>query len=166
MIPLGLLSAAGVYLVSRRLGRNEVFAGGAADAAFGDLPPPTVGGAASAAPTTFVADEKMEALTTIEFVPPKGIEPWQGSVLLEERIDDATIAAWFSGLVAREAITLHKDADGDLVLGSGPKRAALAPSDAAHIDQILDGDDTFTLGSLRHGLRDGMVGASGATRTR
>jgi uncharacterized membrane protein YgcG len=152
MIPLGLASAAGVYFVSRRLGRNEVFAGGAADAAFGDLPPPSPKGAANAVPTTLVADERMEELTTIEFVPPKGIEPWQGSVLLTERIDDGTIAAWFSGLVAREAITLEKDGDGDLVLGSGPRRAELERSEAAHIDQILDGDETFTLGTYDRGF--------------
>src|SRR3954447_15120258 len=98
MIPLGLLSAGGVYFLSRRLGRNEVFAGGAADAAFGDLAPPALAGtSATAARTTLVADDKMEELTTIEFVPPKGVEPWQGAVLLEERIDDGTIAAWFSG---------------------------------------------------------------------
>ena len=29
-----------------------------------------------------VADDKMDELATIEFVPPKGIEPWQGAVLL------------------------------------------------------------------------------------
>ena len=34
-----------------------------------------------------VPDSKMDELATIEFVPPKGIEPWQGSVLLSERFD-------------------------------------------------------------------------------
>ncbi len=37
---LGCIGSFAVYRWARRRGRNEVFAGGAADAAFGDLPPP------------------------------------------------------------------------------------------------------------------------------
>ena len=73
----------------------------------------------AAAAVRLVADSKMAELATIEFVPPKGIEPWQGAVLLNEKIDRTTVAAWVSGLVAKDAITLTKD-DGDLVLHRGP----------------------------------------------
>ncbi len=154
MIPLGLSSAAGVYLVSRRLGRNEVFAGGAADAAFGDLPPPTLGGATAAAATTLVADEKMEELATIEFVPPKGIEPWQGAVLLEERIDDDTVGR----LVLRARRTRGDHAPQGRRRRPRPRLGPeasprLAPSDAAHVDQILDGDEHVDARLLRRGLR-------------
>ena len=79
-----------------------------------------------AAAVRLVPDDEMDELATIEFVPPKGIAPWQGAVLLTERIDNATVGAWFSGLAAREGITLDK-AGHDLVLGSGPKRGRARP---------------------------------------
>ncbi len=93
-----------------------------------------------------VPDDEMDELATIEFVPPKGIAPWQGAVLLTERIDNATVGAWFSGLAAREGITLDKEGH-DLVLGSGPKRGELDPTEAVHIDKILDGRDRIELGT-------------------
>ena len=116
MIPLGLASAGSVYAIARRRGRNEVFAGGAADAAYGDAagsesvsdPGPPVG-------VRLVPDDEMDELATIEFVPPKGIAPWQGAVLLTERIDNATVGAWFSGLAARE---------GDHARQGGPRPGA------------------------------------------
>ena len=148
MIPLGLASAGLVYVVARRRGRNEVFAGGAADAAYGDAPESEPASATGDRPAAvrLVADDEMDELATIEFVPPKGIAPWQGAVLLTERIDNATVGAWFSGLAAREGITLDKEGD-DLVLGSGPKRGELDPAAAAHIDKILDGRDRVELGT-------------------
>ena len=59
-----------------------------------------------------VADERMDELATTEFAPPTGLEPWQGTVLLRERIDDESVGAWFSGLAARDVITLTRS-DGD-----------------------------------------------------
>ena len=85
MLPLGLIAIGVVFVSARRRGRNEVFAGGAADAAYGSLPLPT-GDAPPRADVRMVPDSKMDELATIEFVPPKGIEPWQGAVLLNETI--------------------------------------------------------------------------------
>ncbi|MEY2444958.1 MAG: hypothetical protein QOE00_1538, partial [Ilumatobacteraceae bacterium] len=141
---LGTIVAAATYLFTRRSGRNEVFAGGAADAAYGTLPQPSQGVPAPA--VRLVADSKMGELATIEFVPPKGIEPWQGSVLLNERIDRSTVAAWVSGLVAKEAITLTKDGD-DLVLHRGPHYDRLDADTMKVVTQMLDFQDELTLGS-------------------
>jgi len=143
-LPLGLISAGAVYAATRRAGRNEVFAGGVADAAYGTLPSPTV----DAPPTAvrMVADSKMDELATIEFVPPKGIEPWQGSVLLNEKIDRTTIAAWVSGLVAKEALTLT-EVGGDLVIRRGPHHDQLDDDAKALISQMLDNQDELTLGT-------------------
>jgi uncharacterized membrane protein YgcG len=146
IVGLGGLAAAAVFLRSRRIGRNEVFAGGAAEAAYGTLPSPRADGSTASVPTVLVADDRMDELATIEFVPPKGIEPWQGAVLLRERIDDDTVAAWFSGLAAKEAITLTQE-DGKLVIGSGPRRPAVDQFTAAHLDHFLDGRDRFELGT-------------------
>ena len=120
VLAVGTAGASGTYLWARRRGRNEVFAGGAADAAFGApppgsaLPPPGPG-----ATVSLVADERMDDLATTEFVPPQGLEPWQGTVLLRERIDNESVGAWFSGLAARDVITLTRTDDDEVTLGVG-----------------------------------------------
>lgn len=146
MLLLGSVGGAAVFVVDRRKGRNEVFSGGAAEAAYGTLPAPSSDGVPSAVATSLVSDDRMAAMATIEFVPPKGVEPWQGSVLLRERINDETVAAWLSGLVAKEAVTLEK-VDGDLVMASGPKRNQLDATSTRHIDAMMQNQTTLTLGT-------------------
>ena len=142
---LGVIAAALVYLWARRRGRNEVFAGGAADAAFGELPPPDAD-RSSAMATTLVPDDRLDELATIEFVPPKGVTPWEGAVLLDEHLDDATVQAWFSGLAGRDAITLE-ERNGDLAIGVGPKRNELDAVDRSLLDRVLNGNDPYVTGS-------------------
>jgi len=157
MIPLGLVGAGAVFALARRRGRNEVYAGGAADAAFGPtaapgspLPPP----GRPLAPTRLVADSEMAELATIEFAPPTGIAPWQGNVLLRERIDDDTVSAWFSGLAARDVLTITKGGDdGDtVVIGKGPKLAAADPADAPALAQLFADGDTVELDGYDRGF--------------
>ncbi|HUF97376.1 MAG TPA: hypothetical protein VMM60_04545 [Ilumatobacter sp.] len=155
LIGLGLagLSAATVvpiYVRSKRKGRNEVFAGGAADAAFGELPAPgTTLPARSSADagraTVLVADDELADLATIEFVPPPGIQPWEAAVLLSERIDASTTQAYFSGLVGREVLAVEKS-DGNLAISSGPKRSTASPEEASVVDSILVLDDPYITG--------------------
>jgi uncharacterized membrane protein YgcG len=135
MLPLGAASAGGVYAWARRRGRNEVFAGGAADAAYGSSAPFAPPGSPPP-PTRLVADEDMAKLATTEFVPPKGIDPWQGAVLMKEHIDDDSVSAWFSGQAAKDIITVVKD-DGDVVLGMGPKYATAPAADAAILGTLF-----------------------------
>ena len=143
-IPLGLVTIGAVYASARRKGRNEVFAGGAADAAYGSLPLPT--GDAPRADVRMVADDKMDELATIEFVPPKGIEPWQGAVLLNERVDRSTVGSWISGLVAKDVITLTKQ-DTGLVIGRGPHIDRVDGKTRKLVDQLLDHQDELALGT-------------------
>jgi uncharacterized membrane protein YgcG len=143
-IPLGVIAAGTVFVAARRRGRNEVFAGGAADAAYGSLPLPTTD-APRPADVRMVPDSKMAELATIEFVPPKGIEPWQGAVLLSERFDRTTVAAWVSGLVAKDAITLTED-DG-ITIHRGPKYDQLDADTKTLVDQMLDYKDELKLGT-------------------
>ncbi len=126
---LGLITAALVYLVCRRLGRNEVAGGGATDAAFayghetfgpdhtapGQAPPELPGGA------RLVADERMGDLAGIEFVPPGGVEPWQAAVVLREKIDDRTVGAWFASLTAHDIVAIETGETGGTWLRPGPK---------------------------------------------
>jgi uncharacterized membrane protein YgcG len=144
-LALGAIVVGAVYFLARRRGRNEVFAGGAADAAYGSLPTP-FGNARPDAEVRMVADSKMDELATIEFVPPKGVEPWQGAVLLNEKLDRTTVAAWLSGLVAKDAMTLTQEDDG-LVIRRGPRYDQLDGGTRALTEQMLDYGDELTLGT-------------------
>jgi uncharacterized membrane protein YgcG len=147
MIPVGLLGSVPVYRWARRKGRNEVFAGGAADAAYGTLPPPRAGGSVEPLPPVhLIPDDELGELATIEFVPPKGIDPWEASVLMTERIGEDTVEAWFSGLAGREAITLE-EAGKDLSIGSGPKRGDLSAADERLLNSFLEQQDPFVTGT-------------------
>ncbi|MDW3214915.1 MAG: DUF2207 domain-containing protein [Ilumatobacteraceae bacterium] len=144
---LGTAGAVPVYRRARRRGRNEVFAGGAADAAYGDLPAPRLDGTvAPAPPVRLVADDDMADLATIEFVPPKGIEPWEASVLLDEQVGNDTVEAWISGLVAKKAIKISEEGD-ELSIRSGSDRKSLDEDDARLLSGILDIDDPYTTGT-------------------
>jgi len=151
-IPLGLIGAGAAFYAARRAGRNEVFAGGAADAAYGSLPSPD--GDAPPAPVRLVVDSKMDELATIEFVPPKGIEPWQGAVLLNEKIDRSTVAAWVSGRVAKDQLTLSQD-DGTLTLHRGPHYDDLKGADKAIVDRLLDHGEELMLGEYNASFGEG-----------
>jgi hypothetical protein len=144
-VPLGVITVGAVYALARRRGRNEVFAGGVADAAYGSLPLPT-DDARPRSDVRMVADSKMDELATIEFVPPKGIEPWQAAVLLSERFDRTMVASWVSGLVAKDAITLAKE-DDVLVIRRGPHYDVLEGDTKALVDQMLDYKDELALGT-------------------
>ncbi len=163
MAGIGALTAGGIYAWARRRGRNEVYAGGAADAAFGPgalapgapLPPPRVGDGPpaveaepSGAATTsvrLVADANLADLATTEFVPPKGVAPWQGTVALRETIDNDTVGAWFSGLAASGVLDISKD-DGDVVLRPGPRVDEASPEDRARVAKLFSSSDRIVLG--------------------
>jgi uncharacterized membrane protein YgcG len=140
-----LVAVVAVYLWARRRGRNEVFAGGAADAAYGSMASPGRVARPDSA-VRLVADSKMDEMVTIEFVPPKGIDPWQGAVLLNEKFDRTTVASWVSGLVAKDAITLTQE-DGGLVIRRGPHFDQLDGETRALAEQMLDYGDELELGT-------------------
>lgn len=144
-VGLGLVGAVPVHRWARRRGRNEVFAGGATEAAFGEMPPPGTSDADAPPPVQLVADDDLGDLATIEFVPPEGLEPWEAHVLLTERCGDDAVEAWLSGLAGREAIEID-EADGNLVISSGPKRDELPSPDRELLDRMLGIDDPYTTG--------------------
>ncbi|HSL73825.1 MAG TPA: hypothetical protein VK853_05140 [Ilumatobacteraceae bacterium] len=146
MIPLGVAAAAAVFLLGRSYGSNTVLAGGAAEAAFGDLPLPGQSARSADVPTYRVPDSRLAELATIEFVPPRGLEPWQAAAVLRERIDDDTVAAWFSEMIATDALVITDD-DGTVELRPGPDTARLSAVDRAHLQRLFAGGDVVTLGS-------------------
>lgn len=161
---LGAVGAGTVYVWARRRGRNEVFAGGAADAAYGTLPPPGAP-AAAAPPVELVPDAAMGDLATVEFVPPKGVAPWEAQVLLTERFGDDTVEAWLSGLAGSEAIELSEQGD-NLVISSGRTRSTLAAADAALLDGLLNGQDPYVTGRYDPRFARGWEAVKRAQRQR
>lgn len=149
VLPLAAAAAAAVFIASRRYGSNEVHgAGGAADAAFGDLPTPRNGDHIADVPTYRVPDSRLADLATIEFVPPRGIEPWQAAALLTERVDDDTVSAWFSEMIARGAI----EVDDDDTLRRGPGAVRLSAVDQGHLDRLFRSSPSIELGTYDSGF--------------
>lgn len=147
MLPLGALAALAVFLFSRWYGSNEVRgSGGAADAAYGELPTPQMGDPVADVPTYRVPDSRLAELATIEFVPPRGVEPWQGAALLSEQVGDDTVMAWFSEMIAREAISID-DTNGDAVLRRGPHSERLHAVDQQHLTKLFGSSSTVELGT-------------------
>lgn len=147
---VGGLLAAGIFLWFRRAGSNVVFGGGgAADAAFGQpaspLPVPVEGDPIADVPTHRVPDSRLAELATIEFTPPRGVEPWQGNVLLRETVDDDSVSAWFSEMIARDAIQVTGTGK-ELVLRPGQSTARLSAVDRAHLGQLFSKAPAVTLG--------------------
>ena len=99
----------------RRLGREQVWAGGAADAAYGP------GDTAAGEPRTVVRLDAgdLAELATIEFVPPAGMEPWQGGVVDKEQVRDEHQAAWLVQRAVDGEITLT--GEDRPVVGVGPE---------------------------------------------
>lgn len=110
---LGLLAAAATYLWSVRSGANQVLGASAAEAAHGVAGP-------GPGTTRTVSDAELADLATIEFAPPKGIEPWQGAVALTEVLDDSLVTAWFSGAIAAGVLDIERH-EGSPRLSRGPK---------------------------------------------
>ncbi|HRW37167.1 MAG: DUF2207 domain-containing protein [Acidimicrobiales bacterium] len=110
---LGALTAGATYVVSSRKGVNEVVGSGAAEAAHG-----TAG--AGPGTTRTVTDAELAEMTTVEFAPPRGVEPWQGAAVLREDLDPSTVTAWFSGAIADDVLTIEMRGKRPR-LGQGPK---------------------------------------------
>jgi len=134
---LGVAAGFGGYRIARRQGRNEVGGGGAADAAYG-----TSGG-----PTRLVTDEELDSMVTTEFVPPAGIRPWQGALLLNETVDSASVSAWFSDQIAVGVVELTGDSP--QILSAGPALARAEPITQQRITTLLGADGQLILGKYQ-----------------
>ncbi|WP_420453037.1 DUF2207 family protein [Ilumatobacter sp.] len=148
---IGALIALAIHRWFRRSGSNVVFgAGGAADAAHGELASPLgvprEGDPVADVPTHRVPDDRLAELATIEFSPPRGVEPWQGYVLLRERVDDDSVSAWFSEMIGREAIVVTGEGS-DLVLRPGQATARLSAVDRSHLAQLFERGPAVELGT-------------------
>ena len=130
LVPMPFVSA-GI----RRLGREQVWAGGAADAAYG---PGDTGAGEPRAVVKLDAAELAE-MATIEFVPPAGLEPWQGGVVDKERVSNEHQAAWL----------VQRAVDGEITLTGEKKPVVGVGPNGVHdpiLVQMFNGRSTVELG--------------------
>ena len=140
LVPVGVL-----WLFARWFGTNRVRRGGPTEAALGGLPLPPTGEPPNDLPTYRVPDSRLDELATIEFVPPAGLRAWQGVLAVREHIDSTSVVAWFSDMIANEALTVVGGVvgggAGGVRLERGP-RADLQSDDDQRILRQLFGDRT------------------------
>lgn len=113
---------------SQQRGRNEIAGDSAADAAY----------ATTEAPVRLVTDAELQSLATVEFAPPEGLTPWEGAVLLSERLDDAATEAWWAHASATGRVRLEEH-DGALTIVDVPEGPRLSPAEEAALDSLFAG---------------------------
>lgn len=139
-VALGLAMAIGAFVLARTVGRNEVGGTGPADAAFAGMS----GGPSG--PVRKVSDGALDAMATTEFAPPRGLHPWQGAILLRERVDAQSVGAWFSEQIALERVVIEGPPQ---VLRSGPKLADAPAAERDRIEKLMGGDGELALGKYQ-----------------
>jgi uncharacterized membrane protein YgcG len=132
---LGAIVGVGGFLLFRRMGRNEVGGASAADAAFGRN---------DDGPVRLVTDAELAAMATTEFEPPRGLRPWHGALLLQEKVTPSTVSAWFSDQIAQGVIELSADGG---TMSAGPKLDQAPPVTRERFETLLGDDGTLTLGT-------------------
>ena len=85
-------------------------------------------------------------MATIEFAPPRGLEPWMGRALLRELVDQDTVVAWFSEMIAQEAMVITTDGD-QHTLEPGPQRDRVSAADQKHVAQLFRNEPSIALGT-------------------
>jgi uncharacterized membrane protein YgcG len=134
---LGSAAAAAVYLWARRTGANEVVGTGAAEAAHG-----TPTGAPGT--TSKISDAELAELATVEFAPPRGLEPWQGAVAVREVLDQDSVTAWFSGAVANGVLEITQRGSHPR-LSRGPAADEADPITARVMDKLFGNREVVDL---------------------
>lgn len=121
----------------RHLGREQVWIGGAADAAFGGVGSEVFG-------HRLVDQSELATMATIEFAPPSGISAAAGGIIYAEKVTPEHQVAWLIECAIREEIVLD-DSGIDMVIGRGP--AAPHPAVAARLDTLFSATDRIELGT-------------------
>jgi Predicted membrane protein (DUF2207) len=138
-----LAGAAPATWLVRRAGRERVVAGGAAEAAYG----PAEG---DGSPVVRIDAARLAELATVEFVPPRGLTPAQGGIVLAEEVRPEHKVAWLIGAAADGYLDLEGD-DGQVTLVRLPRRGT-PTSDL--LDVAFEGRDRLTLGTYDEDFAD------------
>lgn len=140
----GIVGAAAASRLVRNRGRELVWAGGVADAAFG----PQFG---QDFPTRLVDHEELAELANIEFAPPRGLTSWEGGILHREGVDRDHQVAWLleraaDGQIAFSGVTTNRrnEVKGTVVLHRTEVPAAA--EDETSLRALFGGRPSVSLG--------------------
>lgn len=122
----------------RRLGREQVWSGGAADAAFGPPGDAVVG-------YELIDHEDLARMATIEFAAPRGLSAAAGGIIQDEGVESQHQIAWLIECAIRGEVELVEENGEDLVLVRGA--AVPHPAVAKRLRGIFRGSDRVELGS-------------------
>ena len=146
----GLLLAASLatlgvlYVFSRWYGTNRVGAGGGSGAAF-----PESDDVAQRIPDARLAD-----LAATDFSPPTGMRPWQGALAVNEAVDERSIVAWFSEMVAIGALVLNVSESGATSVRRAEAGPTPIPAEAAIVDALFRDHSIVTFSGYSTSLAD------------
>lgn len=132
----GLLAAAVASILTRRAGREWVWAGGSADAAYGPR------GSEGEYAVRLVDHAELNEMASTEFAPPKNISAWQGGILHSEGANRDHQVAWLLERAITEEVQIE-GTEKDLVLRRLPSNG---PSNWL-LDGLFGGRTTVDLGS-------------------
>lgn len=132
------LVAAGIFWSFRRHGRNEVFGDTDAAAAFAG----PVG--ANSDRHRMVTDAELASMSTTEFAPPSGLQPWEGAAVLSEHLHNSA-PNYLSGLAANGVIELQP-AGKNVSITAGPNFGQATAADRSHVEAILAVANPFVTG--------------------
>ena len=104
----------------RRAGRERVWQGGPADAAFA--------AADEDLPATRIDEADLGDLATIEFEPPRDLSAVEGALVLDEKVYDHHLSAWLLEAAIRGEIEITGTTSPVLHMASAPPNAAVAPA--------------------------------------
>ena len=141
-----LLAFAGSLLAAiavRRAGRERVWSGGAADAAFGELE--------DGLSSERVDQSDLAAFATIEFEPPRDMSAVEGGLLLEERVLDQHMSAWLLESAIRDEIQIEGGDEPILRRGAAPPHPSVHPI----LDAMFSGRYSVELDSYDGGFHTG-----------
>ncbi len=145
-----ILPMVGISRLVRHAGREEVYAGGAADAAFG---PP----AGETLPVVTMDADELAQLATIEFEAPRDLSATAGGIILRERVETRHQMAWLIECAIREEIEIEGEGkDMHLRRGAATPHPTVAPT----LDAMFDGRSEIELGKYDETFSEAWKGLS------
>ncbi len=133
-----LVAGAGTSRVVRRLGREQVWEGGAADAAFGPREGELVG-------VELMDQDDLAQMATIEFESPRGLSAAAGGIIHSEAVKSEHQIAWLIEAAIRDEVVLEEQGSKEMVLRRG--KALPHPAVSERLNDLFGGSDSVELGS-------------------
>ncbi|MEM9652214.1 MAG: DUF2207 domain-containing protein [Actinomycetota bacterium] len=124
-----------VSVATRRAGRELIWAGGAADAAYGPRSDEEY-------PVRVVDQAELSQLASTEFAPPNNISAWQGGILFAEKLTADHKVAWLLERAITNEVAIEGTED-DLTL----RRLTVDTPNGALLDGLFGGRNSVHLGT-------------------